>query len=49
VVEGIVEQADGQLEDNATALRSLHCTQRAEAARFDQLMSEKNVRVFFTN
>jgi len=35
---GVAEQVDGQFKDNTTALCSLHCTQRAEAARLRQLM-----------
>ena len=48
--EGIAEQVDGQLEDNSTALRSLHCAQRTETARLGQLtlcMNVLHVKFFF--
>jgi len=41
MIEGIAEQVDGQLKDNAAALCSLHRTQRVEAARLNQLMSQE--------
>jgi len=46
MVEGIAEQVDGQLEDNTTALRSLHCAQRTETARLGQLTLCVNVLIF---